>query len=291
MPKPKPKPKRKPKPKDFLKKVLEETAVIAGALERRPFESTQEAAAKAPPVRNFHDALYSESGIRVICEIKKASPTAGVIRQDFDPARIAGDYEAGGASALSVLTNATYFQGSMDHLRAARAAVDLPVLRKDFVIGPAQIWESRAAGADAVLFIVRMLRDGELQKLMRTAAVAGLHALVEVHDEKELDRAVAAGATIIGVNARNLDTLEVDIKTCERLAGRLPKGTVCVAESGIASRADLLRMQDAGYHAALIGEHFMRQPDITTAVKEMLGLSLDRTALIITEDDPAEEDA
>ncbi len=273
--------------KGFLARVREEeTTIVARLVERRPFESVQEAASKAPPVRNFHDALYSADSIRLICEIKKASPSAGVIREDFDPARIATDYALGGASALSVLTNRTYFQGSMHHLTAAREAVELPVLRKDFVIGPYQIWESRAAGADAILLIVRMLSDDELRVLMRTAAVAGVHAVVEVHEEKELERAIEAGATIIGVNARDLDTLEVDMETCIRLSAMLPKGTVCIAESGISSRDNLLRIQDAGYHAALIGEHFMRQADITTAVRRMLGLGTGRTTMIITSDEP-----
>jgi indole-3-glycerol phosphate synthase len=272
---------------DFLDRVREETTVVLGQSKHRSMETVQHMAASAPPVRNFTDALMAGGHINLICEIKRSSPSAGLIRRDFDPVRIAQAYEMGGASALSVLTNATHFEGSMDHLIAARGATKLPVLRKDFVIGPYQIWESRAAGADAILLIVRMLSDEELIDLMAATAASGMTALVEVHDEAELDRAMKAGATAIGVNSRDLRTLQIDMGTCIRLAQLLPKGTTCVAESGISTREDLLRIEAAGYHAALIGEAFMRQYDIMAAVREMLGRAVTgRTAVVITDDDP-----
>jgi indole-3-glycerol phosphate synthase len=275
--------------KDILKEARDESTRLI-AQKGKHTESMQEAAARASPVRPFEDALMgTEQGIKLICEIKKSSPSAGLIRRDFDPVRIAKAYEVGGATALSVLTNATHFEGSLDHLMAARGAVSLPVLRKDFIIGPYQIWESRAAGADAILLIVRMLTDEELIDLMAATAASRMTALVEVHDERELERAMKAGATVIGVNSRDLRTLQIDMDLCIRLANLLPKGSLCVAESGISTRDDLLRIEDAGYHAALIGETFMRQYDIVAAVREMLGRAVTgRTAVVITDDEPEE---
>lgn len=229
-------------------------------------------------VRDFTAALRKPKAgdVALIAEVKKASPSAGIIRPDFDPVGIARAYEAAGASCLSVLTDERFFQGSLDYLRAIRAAVGLPLLRKDFVIDPRQVLEAAEAGADAILLIVAILDDAGLRSLLDLAIEAGLTALVEVHDEAELDCALAAGATLIGVNNRNLKTFEVDLGTTERLAGRfrseLASGThLLVAESGIHSRSDVVRLRDCGARAILVGESLMRQSDLAAKAAELLG--------------------
>ncbi len=227
--------------------------------------------------RDFMAALRSprRSGVALIAEVKKASPSAGVICEDFDPVRIAKEYEAAGASCLSVLTDEKFFQGSLDYLRQIRAAVKLPLLRKDFIIDERQIAESTEFGADAVLLIAAILDDADLNRFHSLAAQAGLAALVEVHDEVELDRALAAGATLIGVNNRDLKTFKVDLATTERLAARLSRSTsraLLVAESGIHIRADVERLQRCGAQAILVGESLMRGKDIAAKARELLGV-------------------
>lgn len=219
-----------------------------------------------------------QGDIALIAEVKKASPSAGVICKDFDPVRIAKEYEAAGASCLSVLTDEKFFQGSLDHLRQIRAAVKLPLLRKDFIIDERQILEAIEWGADAILLIVAILSDDKLKKFHSLSAEAGLPALVEVHDEAELERALKTGATLIGVNNRDLKTFKVDLATTERLAAKLFSSpatrhpSLLVAESGIRTRADVERLKKCGANAILVGESLMRGGDIKTKVRELVGV-------------------
>jgi len=208
----------------------------------------------SPGVGRFAAALTSPGQPNVIAECKRRSPSRGILRDEYHPDRIAVAYQANGAAAVSVLTESTFFDGSLDHLRAVRAAVDLPVLRKDFIVTSYQLLEAVAAGADAVLLIVAALDDRALGALLTEATALGLGVLVEVHDQTELRRAVAAGATIIGVNNRNLRTLSVDLGASRDLVGQMPAGTVSVAESGLRTSADLVELGSAGYKAFLIGE-------------------------------------
>jgi indole-3-glycerol phosphate synthase len=229
--------------------------------------------------RDFLAALRQPRAgqVALIAEVKKASPSAGVIRPDFDPVRIAQAYEQAGASCLSVLTDEAFFQGSLDYLRQIRAAVQLPLLRKDFIIDERQILEAVEWGADAILLIVAILDDAQLRDYQGLATQAGLAALVEVHDEPELDRALAAGAHLVGVNNRDLKTFRVDLATTERLAARLhatpaAPGSLLVAESGIHSHADVQRLARCGAQAILVGESLMRAPNIQAATRQLLGL-------------------
>jgi indole-3-glycerol phosphate synthase len=235
--------------------------------ERRRLE---ERAAGAPPPRGFANALAAGDDVAVIAEFKRRSPSAGSLAEGAEPAAFARSYADGGAAALSVLTDGPYFGGDLDDLAGARAAVDVPVLRKDFVLGPVQVVEARAAGADAVLLIARILEDGRLEELLAAADALGMDALVEVHGRGELDRALAAGAEVVGVNARDLDSFEVDLSVAEELVGRVPDGRVAVAESGVTGRDDVVRLARAGADAVLVGGWLMdRGPD---AVSELCGV-------------------
>ena len=218
----------------------------------------------------FEAALSAGGGPNVIAECKRRSPSRGILRADYRPEAIATAYERNGAAAVSVLTEPTFFDGSLDHLLAVRAAVDIPVLRKDFVVTPYQLLEAAAAGADAVLLIVAALDDAELVALNARAAEMGLGVLVEVHDIEELERAARAGAKVVGVNNRNLRTLAVDVEASHRLAARMPAGVIGVAESGLRTSGDLARLGAAGYRAFLIGETFMTAPDPGTALRGLL---------------------
>jgi indole-3-glycerol phosphate synthase len=222
------------------------------------------------PTRGFRDALAAP-GLRVIAECKRRSPSRGVLRQAYDPVAIATGYAEAGAAAISVLTEPTFFDGRLQHLASVRDAVDLPLLRKDFVVDDYQIVEARVGGADAVLLIVAALTDAELRRLISEAAGLGLDALVEVHDERELDRAVAAGATMIGVNNRNLKTLAVDVGGAERLAAGMPADVLAVAESGLRTTDDLDRLRALGYAAFLVGERLMTADDPAAALTALLG--------------------
>jgi indole-3-glycerol phosphate synthase len=242
---------------------------IAEARARTPLESLKHAAKVASERRDFASAL-SGGAIRLIAELKRASPSRGILRQQYPRDAIAQSFEAAGASALSVLTEGRYFLGSLDDLETVRAAVRLPVLRKDFILEDYQIYESVAAGADAVLLIVAALSDGELRGFVELCQELQIATLVEVHDESELERALAAHAGIIGVNNRDLKTLEVDLETSLRLRPGIPEGTITVSESGIKSSQDLRNLAEVGYHAALIGERFMTTADPGAALREML---------------------
>lgn len=230
--------------------------------------------------RDFLAALRQprRGPVALIAEVKKASPSAGIIRPDFDPVRIAREYEAAGASCLSVLTDEKFFQGSLSYLRQIRQAVKLPLLRKDFIIDERQILEAIECGADAILLIAAILSDAQLQRFQELAAAAGLAALVEVHDEAELQRAMQARASLIGVNNRNLKTFKVDLGTTENLADRLfqstgasSASTLLVAESGIHTRADVERLARCGAGAILVGESLMRHNDLAAKVAELIG--------------------
>ncbi|HEX9199602.1 MAG TPA: indole-3-glycerol phosphate synthase TrpC [Acidobacteriaceae bacterium] len=230
----------------------------------------RKAAAHQP--RGFEAALRraSASGPAVIAELKKASPSRGLIRPDFQPTELAASLQAAGAAALSVLTDEKFFQGSLDNLALASAAVKIPCLRKDFIVDPFQILEARASGADAILLIVAALKDEALTSLYQEARRMELDVLCEIHDRQELDRAVALGFSVIGVNSRNLHTMQVDPQTQIDLAQRLPDGVVRVAESGIRSASDIATMQAAGYDAFLVGESLMREPDPGAALAALL---------------------
>lgn len=232
---------------------------------RRPEPSAARRGAEA-----FRAALSLAPGLRVIAECKRRSPSRGVLRRAYDAADIARQYAAAGASAISVLTEPTFFDGSLDDLCAVRAAVDLPLLRKDFIVSPFQLEEGRAAGADAALLIVAALQDAELRRLLAAARALDLAAVVEVHDAAELDRALAAGAEIVGVNSRNLRTLEVTLDVLDRLASSIPRGVLAIAESGLKAAADVRRLRAARYDAFLIGERFMADPSPGDALARLI---------------------
>jgi indole-3-glycerol phosphate synthase len=244
---------------------------ISACRECVPLADLERRLADAPPVRDFFAALAQPGPIRLIAEIKKASPSAGVIRADFDPVAIARIYERHGAACISVLTDEPYFQGRLDYLAAVRESVTPPVLRKDFILDSYQLYEARAAGADAVLLIAECLDDCNLRKLHNEAIELGMTPLVELYEPENLPRVIAAGATLVGVNNRNLHTFEVKLEHTLRLRDAIPDECAVVSESGIKTRADVERLQAAGIDAILVGESLMREPDIGAAVDRLLG--------------------
>ncbi|GAA4814919.1 indole-3-glycerol phosphate synthase TrpC [Streptomyces ziwulingensis] len=232
-------------------------------------DELKERAAKAPAPRDGLAALKGD-GVKVICEVKRSSPSKGALAAIADPAALAADYEAGGAAVISVLTEQRRFGGSLADLEAVRASVDIPVLRKDFIVTSYQLWEARAYGADLALLIVAALEQSALESLIERAHSIGLTPLVEVHDEDEVDRAVQAGAKVIGVNARNLKTLEVDRGTFERVAPEIPEGLVKIAESGVRGPHDLIAYANEGADAVLVGESLVTGRDPKGAVADLV---------------------
>lgn len=256
---------------DVLKKIATYKADEVAALrEDCTIEELRDIAQSLPRPRGFTKAIQNTSGPALICEVKKASPSKGIIREDFNPVAIARSYEEGGAACLSVLTDGPGFQGSNAIFKHVRGATDLPLLRKDFMLDPIQITESAAMGADCILVIMAMIDDASAAALMAEAAELGLDALVETHDEEELARAVKLGATLIGINNRDLRTFETSLNTFGRLASRVPEGATLIAESGIFTRDDIARLASGGAHGYLIGESLMRQNDVARAVRSFL---------------------
>lgn len=245
---------------------------IAALKASRPLGDVEREAAAAPPPKGFADALRNRaaSGCAVIAEIKKASPSKGVIREDFEPARIAASYRAGGAACLSVLTDGPSFQGSGEHLQAASKTAALPVLRKDFMLDPYQVAESREMGADCILVIMAMVGDGQAREIEAAAISWGMDALVEVHDRFELDRACRLKSPLIGINNRDLKTFEVSLETTERLAPEVPPDRDVVAESGLNSGGDLARLARLGVRRFLIGESLMRSGNAESELRALV---------------------
>ncbi len=261
---------------DVLGAICRETlAEVARRKADTPIEAFRARIAAQEPPRGFCAALKQaivKGRTGLIAEIKRASPSGGLIRDVFDPAELARAYRDGGATCLSVLTDAPHFQGSPEHLTAARQAVKLPVLRKDFILDPWQIHESRAMGADCILLILAALSDAQARALEELARTLDLDVLAEVHDRAELDRALGLQTRLIGINNRNLKTLKTDLVTTETLAPFLPPDRILVAESGIATWADIQRLSGVGASCFLVGESLLRQPDVTAATRTLLGL-------------------
>jgi len=243
---------------------------IAAAKSNVPATALRDALPHAPPPRDFLAAVARPGAVRLIAEVKKASPSKGLLRADFDPAAIARTYEQHGASAISVLTDEQFFQGCLENLRRVRAAVSLPVLRKDFVLDPYQVLEARAAGADAVLLIAECLDDAQLQTLHDAIVALGMTPLVELYDPEHLPRVLAIGARLIGINNRDLRTFKTDLEHTLRLRREVPADRAVVGESGIRTRADVVRLAEAGVQAMLVGESLVVEPDIGSAVDALL---------------------
>ena len=271
-------PHEQAEPRHILEKIVwEKDREVAASRERLSLSKLQQQVADLPPTRDFMAALRASCRKpAVIAEVKKASPSKGVIREDFNPEAIARGYIAGGASCLSVLTDKAFFQGGFEVLVQVRQVVDLPLLCKDFILSPYQLYQARAAGADAALLIAAILADQDLAYLLKVAGSLGLTALVEVHDASELERVLALeGVELIGINNRNLATFHTDLATTEQLTARhgqqiRDKGCLLVSESGLFSRDDLNRVQAAGADAVLVGESLMRQPDVTVALETLI---------------------
>ena len=271
------------KPRHILEEIVwEKDREVAAARERLSLEQLKSQVAKLPPTRDFVAALRASCRKpAVIAEVKKASPSKGVIREDFDPEAIARGYAAGGASCLSVLTDKQFFQGGFEVLVQVRQVVELPLLCKDFILSPYQLFQARAAGADAALLIAAILSDADLAYLLKVARALGLAVLVEVHDAEELERVLAldgldAGSVLIGINNRDLASFTVDLATTEKLMARFgervrERGALLVSESGLFSRDDLDRVVSAGADAVLVGEALMRQADVTAALETLIG--------------------
>jgi len=264
---------------DILEKIVaSKRRELAATTARLPLDEMEYQAAEAPPARDFPAALSGPGPIQLIAEVKKASPSAGVLRDDFDPIAIARTYQAHGAACLSVLTDTPFFQGHLSYLARIRAAVAIPLLRKDFIIDEYQVVEARLAGADAVLLIAEIIDDAALAALQARARALGMAALVELHDEANLPRVLASGASLVGVNNRDLKRFVTDLDQTFRLRDRIPPGVTLVSESGIKTRRDVERLEAAGVHAVLVGETLMRQPDIGLAVERLLGLAAEPDA-------------
>jgi indole-3-glycerol phosphate synthase len=243
---------------------------IAGAKAALPSPELQTRLADAPPVRDFLTALQNTSPLGLIAEVKKASPSAGIIREDFQPVSIAQAYEAAGANCLSVLTDEHFFQGHLDFLRDIRQQVAIPVMRKEFIIDRYQILEARCAGADCVLLIAECLDDSQLNDLYQYAHELGMQTLIEVYDPENLDRVLSTGTRLVGINNRDLRSFVTSLDHTFSLMGRIPDDVLLVSESGIRTHDDILRLQQAGVGGVLVGESLMRQPDIQMAVRQLM---------------------
>ena len=265
-------------PPDLLAAIVAATrSRVAAAIAREPRAALERRAmARTPNGAVFAARLGRHDAVNIIAECKRRSPSRGVLRSAYDPAAIATAYERAGAAAISILTEPGFFDGSIDHLIAVREAVNVPLLRKDFMVHEYQLLEARAAGADAILLIVAALNDADLRQLADGARALGLAALVEVHDSEECDRAMAAGASLIGVNNRNLRTLQVDLDASHVIAARIPKDVIGISESGLKTPADLRAMTALGYRAFLMGERFMVDPDPGAALSGLIA-SLEET--------------
>ncbi len=256
---------------DILARICEAKRDEIADLKRAGRAGLASAASGQSPPRGFRAALAAGPEVALIAEVKKASPSAGLIRPDFDPVAVACAYERGGAACISVLTDRRFFQGDPAFIPLIKGQVRLPLLRKDFILDEVQVLEARALGADACLLIVAALEPGGLEQLMAGVRNLGMDALVEVHDEGEMRVALDAGADLVGVNNRDLRTFEVDLAVTERLAARVPEGVVLVAESGIRGRPDVERLKACGVDAVLVGETLMRQPDVEAAARQLTG--------------------
>ena len=245
-----------------LKEVAENKSLVS-------LESLKARCKDVPEAVKSDTVLKKETRIKFIAEVKKASPSAGIIREDFNYINIAKEYECGGASAISVLTDKEFFKGDIKYLSEIKETVCLPVLRKDFIIDPYQIYEARAAGADLVLLIARILTKEQIEIFLSLSHKLGMECLVEVHDNNELEKVLETEAEIIGINNRNLDTFETNLETTLQLCHRIPEGKIVVSESGIKTRADVLILEEAGIDAILIGETLMRSKDISRKIKEL----------------------
>jgi indole-3-glycerol phosphate synthase len=255
---------------DILQRILAETRrTVARREAQLPLDEVRAHAVDTPERHDFRGALTAE-GLSLIAEFKRASPSKGTIREGAEPAEIAQTYEVSGARSMSVLTDEPFFRGSCDDLRHVREAVDLPILRKDFIVSPWQIWEARLIGADAVLLIVAALNDDELRFLLDEAVTAGLAVLVETHTEREVSRALTVDAEIIGINNRDLNTFKTDLETTERLRATIPRGKIIVSESGIHTGEDVHRLRRADVDAVLVGESLMASDDISGQIAALL---------------------
>jgi indole-3-glycerol phosphate synthase len=259
---------------DILEKIIaEKHREIESARRERPIESLTERLASAPPVRDFAAALRSGTGTRVIAEVKKASPSAGLIRPDFDPVAIARTYATNGAACISVLTDCNFFQGSLEDLVAVRKAVPIPVLRKDFLLEKYQVLEARVAGADCILLIAECLDDCRLRELYFYAGELGMESLIEIYEPENLERVLKLAPVLVGINNRNLRTFITDLRHSISLRPRVPDSCLVVSESGIHTRQDVQRLEQAGIGAVLVGETLMRSADIGKTLRGLLGRS------------------
>lgn len=245
---------------------------VASLEASRPLGIITSALGNMEKTRNFKQNLQGSGGLKIIAEVKRASPVKGLLCSDFDPVRLAGAYQQGGAGAISVITETKYFKGDPAYLSQVKKCSELPVLRKDFILNEYQVFESRVLNADAILLIASILDQYMLRRLVRLAADLGMAALVEVHNQDELKQAIDAGADVIGINNRNLKTFNVSLSATLQLAGDIPEDTLVVSESGIASREDILLLEQAGVDAALVGETLVRSTDPSARLKELMGM-------------------